>query len=144
MVTKNVRALELANWYYDMVRHETKFDKQEAVRDLAKFKVFTAREIAMILDRTIDYVVRYGGPKTEASHSNRVWKVGSLSSLWLAAEAWAKGETPEALLRLLTDHGTSVKAICELTGIPREVVGRVVYGESMLGIFESGAYAKGR
>ena len=137
----HIKALETANWYYDLSRREVKFDMAEAVNDLNTFGLFTPAEIGMVLGIVTGQVKRYIGMSTNMSQSQRIWGVDSLHILWLMALAYEQGEDlPKVLALLAAENGTSVKAMSELCGIPLDIVREAVYDDpNLLGLLRAGA-----
>lgn len=137
-----VKALETANWYLDLQRRGMKFDKPEAVKDLAKYDLFTAVEIGWVLEVSPGYARKYMGDSL--STSNRVWKTGALYILWLLAIDWRDDRTISVpLVQLASEHGTSIKSISQLTGIPLNDVREAVYGKpNLLDLLRSGVDAQ--
>lgn len=136
----HVKALETANWFNDLNRRGMKYDKSEAVKELAAFGLFTPQEISWIVAKTIDYARKHMGMQSNMSWPHRIWKLDALHVLWLLAIEWRDNQGISApLVQLASSNGTSVKAISQLTGVPLETVREAVYGKpSMLGVLRTG------
>lgn len=140
METDYVKALETANWYYDLNRRHMKFDKPTAVRELDQYGLFSPVELSHILDTTVETVKKARGMQPVETWPQRVWKLDALHVLWLLAVEWRdSGAAEDKLIQRASDNGTSMKAISQLTGIPLDKVREAVYGgPSMLGLLRSG------
>lgn len=122
-----VEALRVANVYYDHVRYGVKFNKSEAVRELAAFGLFSIREISLILDTTFQRAQYEAGALVDLGPNNtgRVWNIKTLSALYLLALDYRHGHVNERLLIKVAHNNTSLRAIAELTDIPIERVREV-------------------
>ena len=143
METDHVKALETANWYHDLNRRGMKYDKTVAVKELAQYSLFSARELGWIVGVTEATVAtKLDLPLTEYV-SHRVWKLEALHVLWLLAVDWRDNEeVAPPLAQLASEHGTSMKAISQLTGIPLNQVREAVYGKpDLLDLLRAGADA---
>lgn len=124
-----VGALACASYYYEFVRDEVAFNKPGAVRALTAFGLFTPREMAEILDTSIETVKKHMG-----MHVNTSWSARkpappkALSLLGVIARQWRDGEDTDMLVaRAAMYGGVSVRTIHELTGVSLEKVRAVVW-----------------
>lgn len=140
-MTDHVKALETAYWYYDLGRREQKFDKQEAVKELAAFGLFTPIELSRILGVSVDYAQKHMGTQTNTSWPTRVWSIDALHVLWLIAiDYWNANEVAKTLVQLASDNNCSIKAIAQLTGVPLDQIREAVYDDpNLLGLLRAGA-----
>ena len=143
MEIDHVKALETANWYHDLNRRGMKYDKTVAVKELSRYDLFSPVELSHIVDTTVSAVKKAQGMQPVVTWPQRIWKLDALHVLWMLAIDWRENEEVEPpLAQLASEHGTSVKAISQLTGIPLNQVREAVYGKpSMLGVLRAGADA---
>ena len=139
----HVKALETANWYHDLNRRGMKYDKTVAVKELAQYSLFSARELGWIVGVTEATVATKLDLPLPEYANHRIWKLDALHVLWLLAVDWRDNEeVAPPLAQLASEHGTSMKAISQLTGIPLNHVREAVYGKPrMLGVLRAGADA---
>ena len=143
MEIDHVKALETANWYHDLNRRGMKYDKTVAVKELSRYDLFSPVELSHIVDTTVSAVKKAQGMQPVVTWPQRIWKLDALHVLWMLAIDWRENEEVEPpLAQLASEHGTSMKAISQLTGIPLNQVREAVYGKpSMLGVLRAGADA---
>ena len=143
MEIDHVKALETANWYHDLNRRGMKYDKTVAVKELSRYDLFSPVELSHIVDTTVSAVKKAQGIQPVVTWPQRIWKLDALHVLWLLAVDWRDNEeVAPPLAQLASEHGTSMKAISQLTGIPLNQVREAVYGKpSMLGVLRAGADA---
>lgn len=124
-----VEALRVATEYHDRIRFDVKIDKPEAVRTLAAFGLFSMREISLILDMPFNRTEREAGALADLGPNNtgRTWNIHALSALYLLALDYRRGHVNSALLKRVADDSNSVRAIHELTDIPREKIREVLF-----------------
>lgn len=142
MEIDHVKALETANWYHDLNRRDMKFDKATALKELHQYKLFSQTELGWIVGTTWDGVGKVLGNSPKPVN-HRVWKLQALHVLWLLAVDWRDNEeVAPPLAQLASEHGTSMKAISQLTGIPLNQVREAVYGKpDLLDLLRAGADA---
>lgn len=143
MAIDYVNALSRADKYRQLYRDGVKFEKSEAVRELAAFGLFTASELAALLGVSVGFVQNVVGEAMP--ESARRWKLSAIDALWHIA--WNFKHTGpdqiESLVAWVVQNGTSIRAISELTGIPKNVIREAVYGHpNSLGILRAGANAE--
>ena len=143
MEIDHVKALETANWYHDLNRRGMKYNKATAVEELSRYDLFSPVELSRIVDTTVSAVKKAQGMQPVVTWPQRIWKLEALHVLWLLAVDWRDNEeVAPPLAQLASEHGTSMKAISQLTGIPLNQVREAVYGKpSMLGVLRAGADA---
>lgn len=127
MTKEYAPAWDVALRYYDLSRRRVKFNRREAVRELAAFRLFTAKEIARYVGCSTTYAERNLGVNVSSS---RVWNVHATIALAALARAHDEfGEESPAIPLLVIAcirEGASMQAIAELTGVPIEVVREAV------------------
>ena len=143
MEIDHVKALETANWYHDLNRRGMKYDKPTAIKELSRYDLFSPVELSHIVDTTVSAVKKAQGIQPVVTWSQRIWKLGALHVLWLLAVDWRDNEeVAPPLAQLASEHGTSMKAISQLTGIPLNQVREAVYGKpDLLDLLRAGADA---
>ena len=122
-------AWDVALRYYDLSRRHVKFNKREAVRELAAFRLFTAKEVARYVGCSVWFAEKTPGV---VPASSRVWNVHATIALAALARAHDEfGEESPAIPLLVIAcirEGASMQAIAELTGVPIDVVREAVIG----------------
>lgn len=143
MEIDHVKALETANWYHDLNRRGMKYDKTVAVKELSRYDLFSPVELSHIVDTTVSAVKKAQGIQPVVTWPQRIWKLDALHVLWLLAVDWRDNEeVAPPLAQLASEHGTSMKAISQLTGIPLNQVREAVYGKpDLLDLLRAGADA---
>lgn len=143
MEIDHVKALETANWYHDLNRRGMKYDKTVAVKELSRYDLFSPVELSHIVDTTVSAVKKAQGMQPVVTWPQRIWKLDALHVLWLLAVDWRDNEeVAPPLAQLASEHGTSMKAISQLTGIPLNQVREAVYGKpDLLDLLRAGADA---
>ena len=143
MEIDHVKALETANWYHDLNRRGMKYDKTVAVKELSRYDLFSPVELSHIVDTTVSAVKKAQGIQPVVTWPQRIWKLDALHVLWMLAIDWRENEEVEPpLAQLASEHGTSMKAISQLTGIPLNQVREAVYGKpDLLDLLRAGADA---
>ena len=143
MEIDHVKVLETANWYHDLNRRGMKYDKPTALKELAQYSLFSARELGWIVGVSEASVDKQIGWRVPEYTNHRVWKLEALHVLWLLAVDWRDNEeVAPPLAQLASEHGTSMKAISQLTGIPLNQVREAVYGKpDLLDLLRAGADA---
>ena len=143
MEIDHVKALETANWYHDLNRRGMKYDKTAAVKELSRYDLFSPVELSHIVDTTVSAVKKAQGIQPVVTWPQRIWKLDALHVLWLLAVDWRDNEEVAApLAQLASEHGTSMKAISQLTGIRLNQVREAVYGKpDLLDLLRAGADA---
>ena len=143
MEIDHVKALETANWYHDLNRRGMKYDKPTAIKELSRYDLFSPVELSHIVDTTVSAVKKAQGIQPVVTWPQRIWKLDALHVLWLLAVDWRDNEeVAPPLAQLASEHGTSMKAISQLTGIPLNQVREAVYGKpDLLDLLRAGADA---
>ena len=143
MEIDHVKALETANWYHDLNRRGMKYDKPTAIKELSRYDLFSPVELSHIVDTTVSAVKKAQGMQPVVTWPQRIWKLEALHVLWLLAVDWRDNEeVAPPLAQLASEHGTSMKAISQLTGIPLNQVREAVYGKpDLLDLLRAGADA---
>ena len=143
MEIDHVKALETANWYHDLNRRGMKYDKPTAIKELSRYDLFSPVELSRIVDTTVSAVKKAQGMQPVVTWPQRIWKLEALHVLWLLAVDWRDNEeVAPPLAQLASEHGTSMKAISQLTGIPLNQVREAVYGKpDLLDLLRAGADA---
>lgn len=143
MEIDHVKALETANWYHDLNRRGMKYDKPTAIKELSRYDLFSPVELSHIVDTTVSAVKKAQGMQPVVTWPQRIWKLDALHVLWMLAIDWRENEeVAPPLAQLASEHGTSMKAISQLTGIPLNQVREAVYGKpDLLDLLRAGADA---
>lgn len=138
METNHIRALASAEAYRRIRRDNIGFEQSDAVRELAAFGLFTASELAALLGVSVGYVQNVVG--SDMPESARHWKLSALDALWHIAWGYKNGGDIEFLVTSTVRAGNSIRAVSELTGVPKNTIREAVYGHpNSLGILRAGA-----
>lgn len=137
----NTEALLKANVLYLQVRDGVKFNKQKAAGELAAFGLLSIKEISDILALNFKQVEQAAGVRADFGPNNtgRVWNISALSALYLIAQDYDNGHVNKVLIQKVVKDGNSIRAVAELTGMPKDEIRKAVYDDpNLLDILRAG------
>lgn len=121
----HINALARAENYRRIRRDNIGFEKSDAVRELAAFSLFTASELAALLGVSVGFVQNVAGDGLP--ESARHWKLSALDALWHIAWGYKNGGDIEFLVTSTVRAGNSIRAVSELTGVPKDTIREIMY-----------------
>lgn len=137
MVIDYVNAMISANMFYRMKRAGQKFNRVGAVRELTAFGLFTAPEVAVIVGCSVEFVE--DKTNTPLPESYRHWNLSALDGLYSIAWNFKNGRDNTLLVKNIISAGNSIRAISELTGVPKDILRGIAYGRNDMGVLRADA-----
>ena len=129
-------ALVTADFYRHMKRSGEKFNRAGAVRKLTAFGLFTAPEVAAIVGCSVKFVE--DKTSTPLPESNRhAWKLSALDAMVHIAWNHKHKQDITSLVKHIVSDGNSIRAISELTGVPKDTLRGITYGRNDMGVLRA-------
>lgn len=137
-IMEYTKALAQADNYRRIRRDNIGFEQSDAVRELAAFGLFTAPELAALLGVSVGFIDNVTGGGTP--ESQRHWKLSALDAMWHIAWGYKNGGDIEFLVTSTVRAGNSIRAVSELTGVPKDTIREIMYDyQNGMGIFRARA-----